>query len=480
MRSQPFVFALGGLLAQFVCASAAAQPLLTWQKSPAVTPSPRNSYAMAYDPVRQETVLFGGVGSGCCFDETWLLDENGWRRQNPINRPSARSNMAMAFCAVRGEVILFGGCANAVPCLDDTWAWNGSNWQRLNPPNHPTARVGHAMVDFNPPTRSIILFGGSPDGSTNLGDLWAWDGSASTWNPEPPPPPGLIPRQNHGLAHDAQRGKLVLFGGVGNWGGMTNAAMDETWTWDGSTDGSTSTWIRQMSHPAGVRSSMGFTYDALRGVCVHFGGLTLNGASYVPTDDTSEWDGSAWSAAQPLPPVPSPRVHHDLAYDAQRRCIVLFGGNDGGNSLGETWEYFATSACVAYGQGCPGSAGTAQMSCPATGPVIDSNFCVTAQPIPLARPAWGLLGFSRMWWGPIPLPFPLRFIGMDGCDLLVSIDWTTPVNVSGTTATWCLRIPDSASLIGGKFYQQIFVSDPGVNALGAVVSDALCSTIGAR
>lgn len=54
----------------------------------------------------------------------------------------------------------------------------------------------------------------------------------------------------------------------------------------------------------------------------------------MPTDDTWEWDGIAWTevAALNRPPAHS---EHTMAYDQRSRRIVLFGGTGG---LGGTWE----------------------------------------------------------------------------------------------------------------------------------------------
>jgi hypothetical protein len=75
----------------------------------------------------------------------------------------------------------------------------------------------------------IVVFGGSgqlasggyPDPPTYFHDLWGFDGSR--WTPiarEGPPSRGGLP----GLAYDAHRRRLVLFGGGGSPG---------LWEWDG-------------------------------------------------------------------------------------------------------------------------------------------------------------------------------------------------------------------------------------------------------
>ena len=64
------------------------------------------------------------------------------------------------------------------------------------------------------------------------------------------------------MAYDSQRGRVVLFGGYGDSGGLA-----DTWEWDGST------WVERTpatSPPA--RSGHAMAYDSQRGRVVLFGG----------------------------------------------------------------------------------------------------------------------------------------------------------------------------------------------------------------
>ena len=72
--------------------------------------------AMAYDPVRGRTVLFGGTnnssGSGIVQNKTLEWDGFRWLDLTPSdptssNTPSARSGHAMVYDAARGKVMLF-------------------------------------------------------------------------------------------------------------------------------------------------------------------------------------------------------------------------------------------------------------------------------------------------------------------------------------------------------------------------------------
>ena len=58
-------------------------------------------------------------------------------------------------------------------------------------------------------------------------------------------------------------------------------------------------------------------------------------------NDTWAWDGTRWDSLDLAPAYlrPPGRTWHDLAWDAERRALVVFGGWIGhGVELGDTWE----------------------------------------------------------------------------------------------------------------------------------------------
>lgn len=146
-----------------------------------------------------------------------------------------------------------------------------------------------------------------------------------TWLDRTPRAPS--PRNESAMVWEAGRGRVLLFGGDTR-GGL----MDDTWEWDGHA------W-RPVLLPAGAprpRPRMGhdMAYDAARGRVVLFGGYGLS--------DTWEWDGSNWKRI--VRPAgahgPDARGGHALAYDAARRRVVLFGGARGVASVrGDTWTW---------------------------------------------------------------------------------------------------------------------------------------------
>jgi hypothetical protein len=100
--------------------------------------------------------------------------------------------------------------------------------------------------------------------------------------------------------------------------------------------------------------------------------------------------------------------------------------------------------------------------------------------VPQTTAALLLVGTSRTAWGPVPLPLDLSPLGMPGCALRVNGTGILAVAVGGGRGAVPLRIPDDASLLGSRFYDQAIVVDPAANAAGATASHALEARIGGR
>jgi hypothetical protein len=89
----------------------------------------------------------------------------------------------------------------------------------------------------------------------------------------------------------------------------------------------------------------GVALDAARGRLVLFGGTRARGESYVNVGDTWEWDGSAWRLAVPAADGPGARTALAMAYDPGRRAVVMYGGAAGDWDTGEirllrdVWTY---------------------------------------------------------------------------------------------------------------------------------------------
>ncbi|MCC6323157.1 MAG: hypothetical protein IT438_17165 [Phycisphaerales bacterium] len=273
-------------------------------------PDARSAHAMAYDPVRRETVVFGGYASGGLgyHDDTWTYDGTNWTLRATTG-PSPRANASMAFDSSRGVMVLFGGYFGG--SLGETWEWDGANWMQRTPVgDSPLARNDHGVAFDSTRNVTVLFGGGSTLGGSLLSDTWEWNGTAWTQRVSAGGP------ASHGtsMAFDAHRGVCVLFG----------VANSDTYEYNGVV------WTRVSTTGPSWRGYAPMAYDPIRGVCV----LTGGNVAGISQSGTYDWNGATWTS--PDVGDPGPRQGHKLAFDTTRNALVQFGGGAGvlGN---QTW-----------------------------------------------------------------------------------------------------------------------------------------------
>lgn len=317
----------GGLLAAPSAAVAQSIPIWTpWISGPL----PRSSTAMAYDSIRNVTVMFGGsdLPNSGYTNETWEWNGVVWTLRQPTSgSPMPRNRMAMAFDSARGQVVMFGGYTGSF--TDQTWVWTGSAWQAKapfpsNPKPQPRANAGMA---FDAERGNTVLFGGLLGGSLPAGDTWIWDGT--NWSSRYAPGPS--PRTGHQMVYDSARRVVVLFGGDSVV--PPNNLNNELWEWNGSS------WSqRTITGPSpSPRSRHTLTYDTARAKIVMFGGRTSTTGS--PMDDTWEFDGGSGTWTQKFGQNPGRRSDHAAAYDIRNNATFTFGGLADPGISGTMWGY---------------------------------------------------------------------------------------------------------------------------------------------
>jgi hypothetical protein len=228
---------------------------------------------------------------------------------------------------INGNIVLFGGHDPAMGCCGaygDTWTWNGSAWTEQFPTTSPSRRYCFGIA-YDAARGQVVLFGGYPPvGRDLLADTWTWDGT--DWTEQHPtnnPPGSGCP----GMSYDSARHQVVL--SVPE----DNPRTNQTWTWDG-TD-----WTQQ--HPvtapwAATAPSM--AYDGARRRTVLFGGYHSCFDSFCDRKQTFLWDGTNWMLLKQAI-HPDARSFGGMAYDATRQKTVLFGGLTCCSTFGDTWTW---------------------------------------------------------------------------------------------------------------------------------------------
>ena len=298
----------------------------TWTARPATTnPGAQIGYAMAYDPVRQRTVLVGGGTTSLTLWE-WDGVEGLWNVLTPTGTaPGTRSNPAAIYDNARQRLIIAGGEGTA-----STWEFNGASWtQRANLPTG--GRDEHVMV-FDPLNQRVLVHGGLVNSAGTARELLAFNGSTNQWTTVWSAA-SCSPRDLFGMIYDEVGERALLYGGglltrpgvVRQIGSGVFAFSGGAWTTP-TVSGSPGT---RWGHPA--------VYDSRRRVMIVYGGK-VGEANSTATARRWELDlaTGVWTDRGNQPP--GPRFDHAAAYDRVRHQLIIHGGRDDlGNRLGDTW-----------------------------------------------------------------------------------------------------------------------------------------------
>lgn len=131
-----------------------------WSAVFAPGPSARLYPLMAYDPIRQQAVLFGGLSPPGLTNlaDTWVYDHTGWTQRNVPGPPGVYRG-AMAFDPSRGTVVLHGGFLDNGPASTETWEWDGLQWTQVAQIN-TIGRTDRSMT-YDAANAQLIFCGGN-------------------------------------------------------------------------------------------------------------------------------------------------------------------------------------------------------------------------------------------------------------------------------------------------------------------------------
>src|SRR3569623_1649966 len=364
-----------------------------------------DSTAFTYDSKRKTVWHFEldtrTTEKGLYAARMWEWDGATWTRRPETGArgttgPGLANTFAvMTYDSVHDRIVLVGGSQSI-----EVWLWNGAGWTLAPsyPPEIPVARNGQAIA-FAAGRAQLVLFGGAgPNG--DLSDTWTWNGTDWTQRAKtgPVPPGGAGVR----MVYDPDRGRTVLL------------SAGSTWEWDGAV------WEqRAQATAAPLRGTM--TYDAGRKA----------GVLYVGDAGQNQlwrWDGQSWTEQPSATATPAV---NEIAYDGARDRIVLFGS-------AKTWEWDGASWTVRM-----------QAPPPQSAPVM---------PYARARQAVVVFGNNVMWtWNGarwLPKPFtdgpastPSPVIAYDDLRQKVVLFNGETWEWDGTT--WDKRVPAGTSPPGG-------------------------------
>lgn len=188
-------------------------------------PGARDHHALAYDPVLEKVILYGGQdGADRYRSDTWSWDGSVWMELvGDVDAPPARATHRLATDVEGGRVLLFGGWGES-GLFNDLWEWNGRAWSAITLSGATPPPIGATRYAFDDEQDALVLFGGRVN-DASVADTWILEGNA--WRHREAREDGPEARNVHGMAYDADRRRIVLYGGIGSEG-----RLDDLWEWD--------------------------------------------------------------------------------------------------------------------------------------------------------------------------------------------------------------------------------------------------------
>jgi hypothetical protein len=300
----------------------------------------RRGHVLVYDTRRQELLLFGGLypSDASGSEPLWICSRGKWR-QVPGVGPRARGLPGGAYDSDRGRFVVYGGIGGMYGSrFADVWEWDGSAWREatLQGPG-PGPRDHHAMC-YDPVRKRIVLHGGSvaitfhtSSGEIKTGaehwydETWEYDGTV--WKALASPGPGA--KAHHCMAYDPVRRVSLMLGGVS----PDRQRHGETWGWDGRS------WTKLAEGGPAPRSRSRMAFHEPSSQMVLYGGDAPNsGRGFKVVGDTWVWDGKQWTEWKPRN-SPGPRFMHAMAYAADLKRVVLYGGLQNAKDRDDVWEW---------------------------------------------------------------------------------------------------------------------------------------------
>lgn len=439
------------------------------------SPPARGNHCVAWNPVTNKLVVFGGNTKGTTptlLNDTWEYDPvaAAWTQLTPAVSPSARQFSAMTFDPNTGGIVLFGGQTVIPPTTtpptpptlsNETWLLLAGQWVQMTPATSPPTRCQHSMVTRADSFFDVFLCLGLDNTILNANnvlenirflDTWSWNGSNWTMlsNFDVLTQTGTtFPAASVGnqAIYDPLRKRVVVQGGNGHGTATTNLIFLYGTSWGGSPtnftsefDCLTNTWSTYASPTTGT-TPYNNTDTVIGRVSRYFGG-------FVPaTGKVYKMFGQNAAASYSKP------AYNVYAYQANPMAAV-----------------------VTNGAGCTGSAGPLALSSNGL-PWTTRSFQATATGFPANALAFQLIGFTTQ---SVPLSM-LHPLGVAGCDALVTPDVTMLLLPVGGSAVATIGMPSDPVFAGVVLNTQVLGVEltPTFDIAALTSTNALAITIGA-
>jgi hypothetical protein len=202
-----------------------------WRQLPSRgdVPVARYGTCAAVGPDGRLWISHGFTSDGARFADTraYGFEAGSWSDETPGGTLPVERCLHGCWWTDADELVLYGGQTTGVTALGDRWILApGGAWSSADP-SGPQARNLAAHVRLDGET---LLFGGQGNDLAFLADAWLLADGEAAGVPIEPGTGTDAPRGRAGatLIHDAERDRVLLFGGRDAGG-----AFDDTWQLDG-------------------------------------------------------------------------------------------------------------------------------------------------------------------------------------------------------------------------------------------------------
>jgi uncharacterized protein YjbI with pentapeptide repeats len=283
----------------------------------------------------------------------------GWIQLNPLgSRPSARADSSAVYDSATNQLLVFAGNDTGCtffPSLNDLWSLSNANgnggvpqWTQVSTlGTPPPVRRGQSAV-YNPGSNRMVVFGGDPIGCGvgKYNDLWVLTnangiGGTPTWASLSPLGTPPAARSDHAAVYDVANNRMIIFGGFGPSGNLS-----DVWVLSNADGvGGTPQWT-QLAPTGSIPTATGLqaaAYDPGSNRLIVFGGWRCCSAPpqynelTVLTNANGLGGAPQWIRRATTGTYPSQRYGVEAVYDSSTKQMTIFGGTTATGQVNELW-----------------------------------------------------------------------------------------------------------------------------------------------
>lgn len=288
----------------------------TWTEIKTTDVARGTAHTLAYDSLRQYSLLFGGNDalSGKPRSTTLIYRNNNWRFDMIVTRPAPRSLFTFTGDPANKTVWLLGGLNEYTAGYEaDFWGYREGSWfVRVMKDPPPTCDAPVAAFDTDRNKLVLVCWTAA---SAEVA-VYEFDGAAGEFKSIATTKSKPSARRQSALVYDQTLKKTVLFGGYDN-----SNFKDDTWTWDGAN------WTEVKKDKPPNRSLHAMWYDPLAKKTIIYGGIGREDIDHRVERFSDMWsfNGSGWTKLT-VTTNPGERLGAQYAVDPNSGKLLLFGG----------------------------------------------------------------------------------------------------------------------------------------------------------